>query len=315
MNTDKSKVRCLVLGANGFVGVNLCKELLAQGYKVRAFSTRVFSSDLLEKGMEIESFVGNFSNKQDLTEALAGVDVVYHLVSTTLPKSSNDDPVFDVTSNVGGTVALLEAMRLVGVKKIVFLSSGGTVYGNTDVIPIKEDSSMRPICSYGIGKVAIEHYLFMYDQLYGLEYMVLRLSNPYGVGRKAGRPQGAINSFLNAALNKQTIEIWGDGTIVRDYIYIDDVVDACLKVLSCEGWNEVLNIASGKGLSLLEVIAVMEDVLGFKVNYSLLPNRSFDVPTNILDISKAREFLGWTPKVGIHQGIEKTKAWVMDQLN
>lgn len=315
MSAAEKKLNCLVLGANGFLGANLCKGLLSSGHRVRTFSRQPFRADLVTEGPALEHYVGDFCDRADLKRALEGVDIVFHLISTTLPQSSNKDPVFDVESNIGGTVALLEAMRESDVNKILFVSSGGTVYGATDSAAIHEGMPTNPICSYGIGKIAIEKYLFMYQELYGLEYFVFRLSNPYGIGRKMGKQQGAINSFLANALQGNAIEVWGDGSVIRDYIYIDDVVDACVRVVSVKKWSgEVLNIGSGQGASLIDIVTVIGEVIGMEVKCSFQASRSFDVPVNVLDITRAGRVLSWSPKVSLSQGVEITRQWLIATL-
>lgn len=316
MNGNEKIMKCLILGANGFVGMNLCKGLLANRYSVRTFSRHAFNPDFTLEGSKIEEYVGDFLNVGDLRLALKGVDVVFHLISTTLPKSSNDDPVYDVVSNVGGTVKLLELMREAEVSKILFFSSGGTVYGDTGADKIHEDAPTNPICSYGVGKVAIEKYLFMYKELYGIDYINIRLSNPYGVLRKIDKPQGAINSFLTKALCGNTIEIWGDGSVIRDYIYIDDVVAACILALGLDKWNgETLNIGSGQGASLLGIISIIEKITGNSIACDFQPSRCFDVPVNVLDITKAFEVLNWQPKVSLQEGIGRTRDWLVRNLS
>jgi UDP-glucose 4-epimerase len=312
MTTESAETKCLVLGANGFVGGNLCKGLLAVGYKVRAFSRQLLDADWsIGESDNFENIIGDFGNAEDLRVALSGVDVVFHLISSTLPQSSNNDPVFDVTSNVGGTVKLLELMKESNVNKILFVSSGGTVYGKVDSVSISESEPTKPICSYGVSKVAIENYLYMYRELYGLEYFVFRLSNPFGIGRKIGKPQGVINSFLASCLSHKTIEIWGDGSVVRDYIYIDDVVAACIKALNLDEWKgDILNIGSGEGASLKDILAVIETAAGQQTDLQYKNSRNFDVPFNVLDISHAKQILDWAPKTSLSDGVLKTKEWL-----
>ena len=315
MSKIERKIKCLILGANGFVGANLCKGLLDSGYSVRTFSRQKFVSEWILDKSHLDEFIGDFQNVSELKNALKGVDVVFHLVSSTLPQSSNENPVYDVVSNVGGTVALLEAMRATGVRKILFVSSGGTVYGPTNSELINENMPTNPICSYGVGKVAIENYLYMYKELYGIDYFIFRLSNPYGPRRKFDKPQGAINSFLTNALLGNTIEIWGDGSVIRDYIYIDDVISACILTLSITKWEGVtLNIGSGKGTSLIDIISTIEGALGSSVTCDFQPSRCFDVPVNVLDIKQAENVLNWSPTTSLLKGIEYTKEWLFNEL-
>src|SRR5262249_42060795 len=142
---------------------------------------------------------------------LEGCQTCFHLVSTTLPKSSNADPVFDVESNVLATIRLLTQAIQTGLKKVVFVSSGGTVYGVPKQIPILETHATDPMCSYGITKLSIEKYLHLFHVLHGLDYTVLRLSNPFGEGQRVHASQGAVAVFLGKVLRGETVEIWGDG--------------------------------------------------------------------------------------------------------
>src|SRR4029434_4711286 len=187
-------------------------------------------------------------NEEDVTQAVAGCEVVFHMISTTIPKSSNDNPAYDVESNLVGTLRMLEAARKAGVRKVVFASSGGTVYGIPKVVPINESHPTDPICSYGISKLAVEKYLHLYHALHGLDYCILRIGNPYGEGQRPTAAQGAVGVFLYKALHGGVIEIWGDGTVTRDYIYIGDVIQAFLKAMTYSGEHRLFNIGAGEGL-------------------------------------------------------------------
>jgi UDP-glucose 4-epimerase len=178
---------------------------------------------------------GNFVDGSGLDAALAGADVVYHLISTTVPGTSNVDPMGDVQSNLVGTIRLIQEMKKHQVKRIVYLSSGGTVYGDPSRLPVSEDHPLDPLCSYGIVKVAVEKYLNMHSVLEGLNATVLRVSNPYGgIARRTNDLQGVIPIFLRKMVAGKNIEIWGDGSTVRDYIYIDDLVDAMVCALEAQ---------------------------------------------------------------------------------
>jgi UDP-glucose 4-epimerase len=242
--------------------------------------------------------------------AVSGCDIVYHLVSTTLPRSSNENPVYDVETNVIGTLHLLEAIRKHKAKKVIFVSSGGTVYGIPEGTPIKESHPTEPICSYGIGKLAIEKYLSLYHLLHGVEYCVLRLANPFGERQRVSAAQGAIAVFLHKALRNEVIEIWGDGSVTRDYFHVSDAVSALIRVLSYEGNARVFNIGSGVGRSLNEVLAAIDSLLGTPVRRVYLPSRAFDVPVNVLDVSRAADLLGWKPQMTFIEGLSRTAQWL-----
>ena len=198
--------RALVLGGKGFIGSHLSRALGAE-------------AQVFDKPQD-------FLDAAQLEPALANVEIVYHLISSTVPKSSNDDPVADLESNVVGTLRLLELCRRRQVRKVVFVSSGGTVYGVPRATPIAEDHPTEPICAYGIHKLAIEKYLHLNWVLHGLDYHVLRVANAYGEGQRTDTAQGAVAAFLERALHGKPVQIWGDGSVVRDYVYVGDIVEA-----------------------------------------------------------------------------------------
>ncbi len=308
--------RCLVLGGLGFMGSHLVDALLSAGHAVRCFDrphvTPLGNSHLTDPNYEL--YEGDLISEADVIEALEGCDICYHFVSTTLPKSSNADPVFDVESNVLGTVRLLTHAVKAGIKKVIFVSSGGTVYGVPNQVPIPETHPTDPVCSYGITKLAIEKYLGLFRQIHGLDYTVLRISNSYGERQRTQASQGAVSVFLGKALRGEPIEIWGDGSVVRDYIYIADVVDALLAALGRTGDEHVFNIGSGRGLSLNEVLDHIETVTGRTTVRHYTPGRTFDVPKNILSIERAKHSLGWSPKIGFEQGLRQYANWLSQHL-
>jgi len=309
--------RCLVLGGRGFIGSHLVDALLDQGYVVRCFDrphvAPLGDSHLANPAFEL--YEGDFSSEADLANSLEGCDICYHLVSTTLPKSSNADPVFDVESNVLGTVRLLTHAVKSGLKKIIFVSSGGTVYGIPTQVPILETHSKNPVCSYGITKLAIEKYLGLFYQLHGLDYTVLRLANPFGERQRTHSSQGAVAVFLGKVLRGETVEIWGDGSVVRDFIHIADVVDALLISLEQTRGEHVFNIGAGRGHSLNEVLDAIEKVTGRTANRLYLPGREFDVSESVLSIVRAKKFLGWSPKLNFEQGLERFATWLVHHPN
>jgi UDP-glucose 4-epimerase len=303
-------MKCLVLGGGGFIGSHVVDRLLDAGHDVRIFERpRVPRYREFPRG-RVEWIEGDFQNAAVVRPTLDGIDTVIHLISTTLPKSSNDDPIFDVQSNVVSTLRLCDFAVEAGVRRIVFISSGGTVYGVPRHLPIREDHPTDPRVSYGIVKLAIEKYLALYHEQRGLGYVVLRVANPFGERQRVDVAQGAVAVFIDRALRQMPIEIWGDGSVVRDYIYIQDVAHAFLRAVEYEGAPCVLNIGSGIGHSLNELIERLESVLARKVACRYLPARGIDVPRNVLDIASAREVLEWAPSVGLDDGIVRTLEWV-----
>ncbi len=303
--------KCLVLGGGGFMGMHLCKALLERGYPVRVFERPVVESLAVERARDpIEWVYGDFANRTDVAAAVAGCDIIFHLISTTLPKNSNDNPLYDVETNLGGTLGMLEAARAAGASRIIFVSSGGTVYGIPKEIPISESHPTDPICSYGITKLAIEKYLHLYHRLHGLDYLVLRIANPYGEGQRPDAAQGAVAVFLNRAIKGHAIEVWGDGNVVRDYLYIGDVVEALIRSIDYRGDRRIMNLGSSRGHSVNELLKDIEDLTGRRIERIYSEARPFDVPINVLDSTKARDLLGWEPRVSLREGLARTLRWL-----
>jgi len=297
----------LVLGGNGFIGMHLVKALCNEGHDVRMFGRRPVDSESLPENAKY--ITGDFTDTPAVAQALVGVDVVYHLISTTIPSSSNLDMVADIQANLVSTVRLLQAMVDAGVNKIVFFSSGGTVYGNPDSNPIQESHPLNPICSYGVVKVAIEKYLFLFKQLHGVEYNILRVSNPYGPNQQRFGVQGVIPTFLLKALKNEPISIWGDGSIERDYIYINDLIHVSVsagKVMH----NEIYNISSGIPVSINQIIEVIESITNKKLMINKLPPRNFDVQSIALDNSKAQRHFDWSPAYALREGVSVSWDWL-----
>jgi UDP-glucose 4-epimerase len=297
---------CIVLGGGGFIGANLCRRLASSGLRVRAFGRRCLFPEALEG---VEWYQGDFSNAVLLASAIETYDIVYHLVHATTPHSANLDMAGDVQQNVVSSLALMDISRNLGVKRIVYVSSGGTVYGPAAKIPTPETAPTEPITAYGISKLAIEKYLALYQHLHGLDYRILRVANPFGPYQVPTKNQGIIATFVSHALRHERIEIWGDGSAVRDYIFVSDVIDAMEAAAVDGGAVRIFNIGSGQGRSLREVIAAIEAQLGRRLDVNWKPGRPIDVPVSVMAIERARDFLGWVPKTPFEQGLEKTIAW------
>jgi len=301
--------RVLLLGGAGFLGGHILHALQDRGRAVRVFDRARPGADRYDIP-GVEFYEGDFGNRGDLDAAIEGCDVVVHLVSTTRPKTSNDDPAHDLETNVVATIRFLDQARQAGVKKIVYASSGGTVYGEPRIVPIPEQHETLPVCSYGIHKLAVEHYLALYHRLYGLDYCILRMSNPFGEGQRPDVAQGAVSVFLDKALRGEVIEIWGDGSVVRDYVYVADVARAFRLAIEYAGPRKLFNIGSGQGLSLNDLLRSIERLVGRPVARHYGPARSLDVLVNVLDISNAEIHLHWRPEFSFREGLQRTLAWL-----
>ncbi|MCK9419448.1 MAG: NAD-dependent epimerase/dehydratase family protein [Nitrospirae bacterium] len=309
-------MKITIFGGGGFIGSAIADRLLKDGHELRIFERpRVVPYRQFSDDERVEWLTGDLMSLHDVSSAIDGVDVILHLVSTTLPKNSNDDLVYDIQSNLVPTLQMLGAMVAKRVRKIVFISSGGTVYGNPVYLPIDENHPTEPRVSYGITKLAIEKYLLMYQHLYGIKANILRVANPFGERQRVETAQGAVGVFLSNAIQNKPLEIWGDGSVTRDYLYISDVAEAFAHAVDYDGEKSVFNISSGVGTSLIEMIDMLERVLGREVVRHYRPGRPFDVPVSILDNSLARQELGWELKVTLEEGIVKTAAWMRKVLN
>lgn len=302
--------RCVVFGGGGFLGTNLCRSLVDKVEILKAFGRRQSFPEAMKK---IEWIPGDFTDSGTVAAAVAGCDTVFHLVTASTPASSNVDKIEDLQANVVSTLHLLEACREERVRRVVFVSSGGTVYGIPDIVPTPESASLDPITAYGISKLAIEKYLALYHHLYGIDFRILRVANPYGPYQTSIRNQGVIAAFLHRALEKKPIELWGDGSVTRDYIYVDDVIDALEAAAVHTGEQRIFNIGSGEGRSLLEIIDVIQKQLNVKLDIRHFEGRKADVPRSILEISRAEKDLLWKPKTPFLEGIAKTIEWTLLQ--
>jgi UDP-glucose 4-epimerase len=296
----------VVLGGGGFLGVNLCKRLASTGGHVRAFGRRcLFPSEL--KGVEWRQ--GDFSDTTALAGAISSGDTVFHLLHSYMPQSADLNMTEDIRQNVIASLAMLETSRKVGIKRVVFVSSGGTVYGAAQQIPTPETAFTNPVSAYGISKLAIEKYLALYEHHYGLDFRVLRLANLFGPFQIPGKSQGVIAALISCALHSKEFEIWGDGSVIRDYVYVDDAVDALLLAAADESKERIFNIGSGQGRDLHQVIAEIEANLGIKLPVRRTKGRLIDVPVSILAIERATQILGWRPRTPFDVGLRQTLAW------
>ena len=304
-------MRALVIGGSGFIGSHLVDALIRVGYSVRTYD-RAFERFRI-KPQVVEFVQGDFSDSAMLAEALAGVDIVFHLLSVTVPSTSNLDPVADIEGNLVNSVRLLALMREAGVKRLVFLSSGGTVYGIPQCDPVTEDHPLQPISSYGIVKAAIEQYLHMEHHLHGLDYTVLRASNPYGPRQGYGGVQGVIGTYLWNYSHGEPLQLWGDGSVVRDFIYVEDLAELCVK----SGQTEAVgcyNAGSGKGYSIRQIVDAISAVVGEDIKPEIRPGRGIDVPRSVLDINRAKQTFDWAPATPLEEGIRRSWAWVQERL-
>jgi UDP-glucose 4-epimerase len=302
-------MRTLVLGGSGFLGSHIVDKFLAEQHDVVVYD--LYPERFRRSPAGITFCTGDFGNVGALDELIATkFDAVIHCVSTTTPKSSNESPEFDIQSNVIGTLYLLDICVKHKVGKLVFLSSGGTVYGDIgDKDTVDETHAVRPMCSYGVSKLTIEHYLDVYRHLRGLNYVALRLSNPYGERQSPLRALGALTVFLHRTLKRQNVEIWGDGGVTRDFIYVGDVANA-VYLATTNPISGVFNVGTGTGVSLRDILTHISNVVGREPSVDWLASRSFDVPRIVLDATKLKKATDWQVKTSLRDGVSITADWL-----
>lgn len=245
-----------------------------------------------------------FVGKTDFSKELEQIDVVYHLISTITPSDDMEHVWQDMEANVKPTIALLDAMARQPRTRLIFMSSGGTVYGNKGVGLLREETSLDPVCNYGLTKEIIEKYIYFYHHMYGIDYRIIRLANPYGTKVRKGQKQGLIPIFIDKIMNKEAVTVFGDGKAVRDYIHVDDAIAGILAVEQAECEENVFNIGYGEGHSILQILDMIVEELGCSApRVEFIPERRCDVYYNVLDNTLVREKTGWEPRISLKDGI------------
>lgn len=297
--------KALVVGANGFLGSHLVDSLSREGLEVTAFDR--FSLPPTFTSPTASRIQGDFLNRFDLEQAVANQRFVFHFLSTTTPLTAQGDPTLDIRTNIVQTVELLESCVAAGVERFYFASTGGAIYGDQGRDAYSESDGTFPVSPYGIGKLTIEHYLEFFRLTYGLEYTIFRISNPYGTRQHPYRKQGLIPIVLRRVLDGEPVVRLGDGSMVRDYIYVEDLVRMITPLVKRQGEHRIYNMGSGRGSSVSEILDTVRAVTGtdFEVEQRDVP-ASF-VQRVVLDTNRyTREFGELTSRVDLFDGIERT---------
>ena len=310
--------RYVITGGTGFVGQALADAVRARGDEVitatRGRHLGASAAEWVEYDLKDRSTIANIVETKP--------DGIYHLAWSTTPGTAESDATSDIHTNLAGTVALFEEVSERLQVPLLFLSSGGTVYGVADGLPIPEDHPRNPISIYGMTKAAAERYALHFRQRRGLDVRIARLSNPFGSTQSTAKQQGAASIFTRKIITGEPIIIWGDGSVVRDYIHVEDAAAALVSVMACTGASPYddlcFNVGSGKGVSLNDLIAVVAKLANSAANVIHEEQRAFDIPANVLDISRIRDRLGWQPRHSIEQALAKMVATLqpnkLDQL-
>lgn len=314
-------MRCLVTGAAGFIGSNLVDRLLAEGHDVVGVDDLSHGKlSNLEEARRLGEGGGGarFSFvKADITDsgfgdvvASSNPDVVFHLAAQMDVRVSVREPLEDARLNVLGTINVLEASRAAGVRKVLFTSSGGSIYGEPEHLPVSERVGVDPHSPYAASKVCGEIYLGTYRHLYGLQSTSLALSNVYGPRQDPHGEAGVVAIFCSALLEGRQGKIFGDGTAVRDYVYVDDVVDAFVRASGDAGNGRRFNIGTGVGTSVRELHTAIARAAGMPDEPTFADARLGELQAITLDVSSARHGIGWEPFTALEEGVARTFDWV-----
>ncbi|ABW66333.1 NAD-dependent epimerase/dehydratase family protein [Desulfosudis oleivorans] len=299
----------LLLGGGGFIGRALAGHLCRTGGPVHVVGRNPVKN--FEGGAVFHQ--GSMADRSLLESILPQCDVVIHLASATTPGSSAGRPLAEADTNILPTLKLLDMFRDCGNRWMIFVSSGGTLYGNPETVPVNESQPLCPLSYHGAGKIAIEAFLHAFAHDSGKHVTILRPANVYGPGQPLSQGFGFIRTVLEHARMDTEVKIWGDGSTVRDFLYIEDMIKGIESVMNADPHTDTYNIGSGEGHSLNNVIKTVEKVCGrpLKVQYSTA--RQVDVRKIVLDCSKIMEKTGWKPETSLEEGVRLTWQWMLHQ--
>jgi UDP-glucose 4-epimerase len=297
-------LKTIVIGGAGFIGSVVSQLLLATGREVTIVGRRQPGEQSSMRGCSYRC--ADLGNRSQMAEILEADCEVIDLAYATVPKTSFVDPLFDLQANLPASVALLEESMAAKVRRLLIVSSGGTVYGRSRSLPIDEAHPTAPISPYGITKLTIDHYALMFHHTCGLPVVVVRPANAYGVMQRARSGQGFLAAAIDSIVSGRTIEIYGHEGSIRDYIHVDDVARGIIAALECGQDGDIYNLGTGIGTSNLEALELLRPLArqaGLAVVESHLPQRRFDVEANVLDSAKLIATSGWRPLVPLQQGL------------
>lgn len=302
----------LVIGGGGYIGTHLISRLLETGRRV----TVVGRKGLPQGSLPVETAYcsGDFGSRDILAPLLDRHEEVVHLAYATVPNTSFDNPLADLLENLPPTVQLFSEVAARG-GRIILVSSGGTVYGEATQLPIREDHPTNPISPYGVTKLTLEKYAQLYAITHGLKVICLRPANAFGVGQRPYAGQGFVSTAIASCLRGQPIKVFGQRGTVRDYIYVSDIAAGIVSALDRGRLSETYNLGSGVGQSNMDVVEAFTPLIrevGCEVRVEHLPERVFDVQTNVLDSTKLQKHTGWKPQVNFQDGLAWTRDWLKE---
>ena len=305
--------KCLVLGASGFIGSHLVDALVSAGHSVRAFDR--IGTKIKYESPGVEKIFGDFLNSNDLRNAVEGMEYVFHFISTTTPATAENDPRIDIDTNVRMSIELFDICANAQVKRVIFASTGGAIYGDSGENPHKETDRTLPVSPYAIGKLTIEHYLRYFKVKRGLDYVVFRISNPYGERQALHAKQGVIPIFIENIIQDMPITVFGDGSMIRDYIYVKDVASIITEVFDKSANKSVYNVGSGVPITVNQVIGAIEAVAKKKATIYHKETPPTFVHEVTLDVERIEAEFNVHAHTKLAHGIAATYVYLETELN
>lgn len=302
----------LLLGGAGFIGSNLAETFIKNSFNVIIYDREDGNfNNLTTVKKNIKIYKGELNDVAKIESVFKenNIEYVIHLIDAFVPGTRHDYFIKEIDKNLSGTLKIIDIMHLHGVHKLIYFSSGGLTYGRNGNNINSENDAINPITYGGWFKIAMEKYIQTCHYLFGLDYLILRPSNPFGKYQNFKNKQGFITACFNNIKNNLPVEVWGDGSVIRDYIFIDDLCDAVFKLIEKDQWNEIYNIGSNTGTSLKQLIDIIRAATKTEFDICNLSSRKTDIPVNILDISKIKSRIGWNIQTDIKEGIEKYWKW------
>ncbi|TFD70098.1 NAD-dependent epimerase/dehydratase family protein [Cryobacterium sp. Hb1] len=304
--------KAVVIGANGFVGSHLVDSLVDAGHDVSAFD-RFSSTEPTFTAREVSIFRGEFLSRADLEEAVRGQDLVFHFLSTTSPATAESDPTLDIRTNIAQSVELLEACVSAGTKHFYFASTGGAIYGPQGKPIHDEQDRTLPVSPYAIGKLTIENYLRYFSVMHHLESTTLRISNPFGTRQRPNKRQGLIPIALRQIVLGRPVARFGSGSMVRDYLYVEDLVAMIARMVDTAPKFNTYNLGSGVGHSVTDVLSSLRRVTGSDFDIDERPVPATFVDSIVLDTARYRAEFGDIPLTTLDEGVRRTYEEIREQ--
>ena len=302
-------MKILVTGGAGFIGSHLVDRLVKDGYDVSVVDDLSSGKEMnLNPRVKFYKLDILSPSLKKIFSAKKKFDYVFHLAAQIDVRKSVENPVFDAEVNVLGSLNLLSLCLKKKPKKFIYASTGGAIYGEPDYLPADENHPIHPNCAYGVSKHTVEHYLELFRTLYRLKYTIFRFPNVYGPRQDPNGEAGVVSIFIGRMLKGKTPFIFGDGTQLRDYLYVDDIIEAVMISLR-KGDNRIYNLGSGKGSSVNELFKKLRKIIGFKKGAKYSAPRLGEVNRIYLSAERAKKELSWQSEIELEKGLAKTVSF------